>query len=44
VCIGPQDGCVSGGEKEVGRGALIVGGILVLPSITKGEIVDVKMI
>jgi hypothetical protein len=33
-----------GGEKAVGRGALIAGGVLVLPSMPKGEIVDLKMI
>jgi len=31
---------VKGGEKEVGIGAMIVGGVLVLPSMPKGEIVD----
>ena len=54
MCTGPQDGCVQGelpfaiyvkgGEKVVGRGALITGGVLLLPSIAKGEIVDLKMI
>ena len=50
VCTGPQDGCVSGGvtfaidfkggENVVGRGFMIAGGVLVLPSMLKGEIVD----
>ena len=31
---------VKGGEKEIGRGALIIGGVLVFPSRPKGEIVD----
>ena len=35
---------VKGGEKAVGRGPLIVRGVLVLPSMPKGEIVDLKMI
>ena len=35
---------VKGGEKAIGRGALIIGGVLVLPSMPKGEIVDLKMI
>ena len=29
-----------GGEKALGRGPMITGGVLVLPSIPKGEIVD----
>jgi len=29
-----------GGEKAVGRGVMITGGVLVLPSMPKGEIVD----
>ena len=33
-----------GGEKAVGRGALIIGGVLVLPLVPKGEIVDLNMI
>jgi len=33
-----------GGEKTVERGALIKRGVLVLPSMPKGEIVDLKMI
>ena len=33
-----------GGEKAVGRGVMIVGGVLVLPSMPKGEIVDLNMI
>ena len=54
MCTGPQDGCVSRGvtlchccqrgKKAVGRGALIAGRVLVLPSMPKGEIVDLKMI
>ena len=35
---------VKGAEKVVGRGALITGGVLMLPSMPKGEIVDLKMI
>lgn len=35
---------VKGGEKAVGRGALIAGGVLVLPSMPKGDIFDLKMI
>ena len=31
---------VKGGENVVGRGVMIVGGVLVLPSMPKGEIVD----
>ena len=31
---------VKGGEKAVGRGVMITGGVLVLPSMPKGEIVD----
>ena len=31
---------VKGGEKFVGRGIMIAGGVLVLPSMPKGEIVD----
>ena len=33
-----------GGEKTVGRAAMIAGGVLVLPSMPKGETVDLKMI
>ena len=50
VCTSPQDGCVSGelpfsidvkgGENVVGRGVMIIGGVLLLPSMPKGEIVD----
>ena len=29
-----------GGENVVGRGVMIAGGVLVLPSMPKGEIVD----
>ena len=32
------------GDKAIGRGALILGGVLVFPSMPKGEIVDIKMI
>jgi len=35
---------VKGGEKAVGRGALITRGVLVFPSTPKGEIVNLKMI
>ena len=31
---------VKGGENVVGRGVMIAGGVLVLPSMPKGEIVD----
>ena len=31
---------VKGGENVVGRGAMIGGGVLVFPSMPKGEIVD----
>ena len=31
---------VKGGEKVVGRGALIARGVLVFPSMPKGDIVD----
>ena len=31
---------VKGGENVVGRGAMITGGVLVLPSMPKGDIVD----
>jgi len=46
VCQGelPFSIDVKWGEKAVGRGALIAGGVLVLPSMPKGEIVDLKMI
>ena len=43
VCAGPWDGCVSGGENFVGRGVTIAGGVLVLPSMPKGEIVDQQL-
>ena len=33
-----------GGEKAVGGGSMIAVGLLVLPSMPKGEIVDLKMI
>jgi len=29
-----------GGEKAIGRGVMTAGGVLVFPSIPKGEIVD----
>jgi len=35
---------VKGGEKAIGRGALIATRVLVLPTTPKGEIVDLKMI
>jgi len=46
VCQGelPFSIDVKGGEKAVGRGSLIAGGVLLLPSMTKDEIVDLKMI
>ena len=31
---------VKGGDNVVGRGVMITGGVLVLPSMSKGEIVD----
>ena len=31
---------VKGGENVVGRGVMIAGGVLVFPSMPKGEIVD----
>ena len=31
---------VKGGENVVGRGVMIVGGVLMLPSMPKGEIID----
>ena len=34
---------VKGGENVVGRGVMIAGGVLVLPSIPKGEIVDQRL-
>ena len=34
---------VKGGENVVGRGVMIVGGVLVLPSMPKGEIVDQRL-
>jgi len=35
---------VKGGEKVVGSSTLIVGGVLLLPSMPKGEFVELKMI
>ena len=32
-----------GGDNVVGRGVIIVGGVLVLPSMPKGEIVDQRL-
>ena len=32
-----------GGENVVGRGSMIIGGVLVLSSIAKGEIVDQRL-
>ena len=53
VCTGPQDGCVSGGvslsidvkggDNVVGKGVMTGGGVLVLPSMPKGEIVDQRL-
>ena len=50
MCVGPQDDYLSGGlpfsiddkrgEKVAGRGVMIAGGVLVLPSMPKGELVD----
>ena len=42
VCHGelPFSIDVKGGENVVGRGVMIIGRVLVLPSISKGEIVD----
>ena len=34
---------VKGGDNFVGIGFMIVGGVLVLPSIPKGEIVDQRL-
>ena len=34
---------VKGGENVVGRGVMIAGGVLVLPSMPKGEIVDQQL-
>ena len=34
---------VKGGENVVGRGVMIAGGVLVLPSMLKGEIVDQQL-
>ena len=34
---------VKGGENFVGRGVMIAGGVLVLPSMPKGEIVDQRL-
>ena len=48
VCIGPQDNVFQGelpfsiddkgGENDVGRGVMIAGGVLVFPSMPKGDI------
>jgi len=42
VCQGelPFSIDVKGGDKAVGRGLMITGGVLVLPLMPKGEIVD----
>ena len=50
MCTDPQDGCVSGelpfaidvkgGENVVRRGVMIAGGVLVFPSMPKGDIFD----
>ena len=34
---------VKGGENVVGRGVMIARGVLVLPSMPKGEIVDQRL-
>ena len=34
---------VEGGENVVGRGVMIAGGVLVFPSMPKGEIVDPQL-
>ena len=34
---------VKGGENVEGRGVMIAGGVLVLPSMPKGEIVDPQL-
>ena len=34
---------VKGGENVVGRGVMIAGGVLVLPSMPKGEIFDQRL-
>ena len=34
---------VKGGENVVGRCVMIIGGVLVLPSMPKGEIVDQRL-
>ena len=34
---------VEGGENVVGRGVMITGGVLVFPSMPKGEIVDQRL-
>ena len=34
---------VKGGENVVGRGVMITGGVLVLPSMPKGDIVDQRL-
>ena len=34
---------VKGGENVEGRGVMIAGGVLVLPSMPKGEIVDQRL-
>ena len=34
---------IKGGENVVGRGVMITGGVLVLPSMLKGEIVDQRL-
>ena len=42
VCQGelPFDIDEKGGENVVARGVMIAGGVLVLPSMPKGEIID----
>ena len=34
---------VKGRDNVVGRGVMIIGGVLVLPSMPKGEIVDQRL-
>ena len=34
---------LKGGENVVGRGVMIAGGVLVLPSMSKGEIFDHRL-
>ena len=45
VCQGelPFSIDVKGGENVVGRGVMIIGGVLVFPSMPKGEIFDQRL-